>query len=65
VDTLTSDLFAAVGNVLRNAFIRAYLPRLEGVTPDIDGLEWGKASVVDPNAGGAGPDQQFSKRGSP
>jgi hypothetical protein len=26
----TTDLFATIGNVLRNAFIRAYLPRLEG-----------------------------------
>ena len=26
----TTDLFATIGNVLRNAFVRAYLPRLEG-----------------------------------
>jgi Domain of Unknown Function (DUF748) len=26
----TADILAAVGNVLRNAFVRAYLPRLEG-----------------------------------
>jgi hypothetical protein len=63
VDSLTSDIFAAVGNVLRNAFIRAYLPRLEGLTQDITGLEWGKASIVEPSAGGAGPEDQFSTRG--
>lgn len=28
--TTTADILATVGNVLRNAFIRAYLPRLEG-----------------------------------
>src|SRR6185436_10494861 len=26
----TTDLFATIGNVLRNAFVRAYLPSLEG-----------------------------------
>jgi hypothetical protein len=26
----TTDIIATIGNVLRNAFIRAYLPRLEG-----------------------------------
>jgi len=27
------DILALIGNILRNAFIRAYLPRLEGTTP--------------------------------
>jgi len=29
-DVTTVDILATIGNVLRNAFIRAYLPRLEG-----------------------------------
>jgi len=27
--TTTTDILATIGNVLRNAFVRAYLPRLE------------------------------------
>lgn len=42
-----TDVLAVVGNVLRNAFIRAYLPRFERVTPDIDWLEFGRATPVD------------------
>jgi len=33
----TTDLFATIGNVLRNAFVRAYLPRLEG-QPQNEGM---------------------------
>jgi hypothetical protein len=33
----TTDLFATIGNVLRNAFVRAYLPRLEG-QPQTEGV---------------------------
>lgn len=42
-----TDIFTVVGNVLRNAFIRAYLPRFRGTTPDISGLEFGTGSIVD------------------
>jgi uncharacterized protein DUF748 len=42
-----TDMFAVIGNVLRNAFVRAYLPRLEGVAPDVDGLHFGHGSVTD------------------
>jgi hypothetical protein len=38
--------------VLYNAFIRAYLPRLQGVTPQISGLEFGRGSVVEPSVVG-------------
>jgi hypothetical protein len=48
-----SDIFATVGGILRNAFIRAYLPRLEGVAPDIDGLQFGHGSITEPTAVGA------------
>jgi hypothetical protein len=45
-----TDLFATIGNVLRNAFIRAYLPRFEGTAPDVEGLEFGKAEPLDSTA---------------
>jgi hypothetical protein len=41
------NILATVGNVLRNAFIRAYLPRLEQ-TPQDDQLQFGAASLLDP-----------------
>jgi hypothetical protein len=37
--TAATDVLAAIGNVLRNAFIRAYLPRLEG-PQQFEGLEF-------------------------
>ena len=43
-----TNIFSVVLNVLRNAFIRAYLPRLEGVAPDIDWLEFQPGKVTDP-----------------
>ena len=46
-------ILSAVGNILRNAFIRAYLPRLQGArTPDISDLQFGEGSVVEPSAVG-------------
>jgi hypothetical protein len=47
------DILATLGNVLRNAFIRAYLPRLnQKVTGEISGLEFGRGSITDPSAVG-------------
>jgi hypothetical protein len=43
------SLLELVGNVLRNAFIRAYLPRLEGAAPDVEGLEFEPASILEPS----------------
>lgn len=45
-----SDILAIIGNVLRNAFIRAYLPRLRGAAPELNGLEFGTGSIVEPSA---------------
>jgi Domain of Unknown Function (DUF748) len=42
------NLLATVGNVLRNAFIRAYLPRLEQTSPADQDLQFGPASLTDP-----------------
>jgi hypothetical protein len=45
-----TNIFTVVLNVLRNAFIRAYLPKLQGnVAEDINHLQFGKGSVVEPN----------------
>jgi hypothetical protein len=49
------DILSTVFNVLRNAFIRAYLPRLQGVTEDTGGFQFGTGSVTDPPASGASP----------
>ena len=44
------DIVPTILNVLRNAFIRAYLPRLEGNTADIGGLEFRPGEITDPGA---------------
>ena len=41
------DFLSTVGNVLRNAFIRAYLPRLEPKMQQDDNLEFGPASLAE------------------
>lgn len=48
VDAPRTDVIATIGNVLQNAFIRAYLPRLDrGGFRDTAGLEFGPASPMD------------------
>jgi len=46
------DILATIGGILRNAFIRAYLPRLEGVATDQDGMHFEKASILEPDSVG-------------
>jgi hypothetical protein len=53
VSNPNQDILATIGNVLRNAFIRAYLPRLQGVAQDVDGLQFGPGSITDPPVVGA------------
>jgi hypothetical protein len=49
-----TNILAVVGNVLYNAFIRAYLPRLQrSYTPNISGLEFGRGSVTESSAVGS------------
>jgi hypothetical protein len=48
------DFLATVGNVLRNAFIRAYLPRLENDQADQE-LQFGAPSLTDPISVGDAP----------
>ena len=43
-----TDLLATLGNVLRNAFVRAYLPRLQGIAGDVDTLRFSPGSVSHP-----------------
>lgn len=50
-----SDLLAILGNVLRNAFIRAYLPRLQGTAENIDDLQFEPGTIIDPGPAGGGP----------
>ncbi len=45
-----TDYLAAVGNVLRNAFIRAYLPRLESDSDEFDGMEFQAGSITGPTS---------------
>ncbi|HTL30461.1 MAG TPA: DUF748 domain-containing protein [Tepidisphaeraceae bacterium] len=40
-----TDILATIGNILRNAFVRAYLPRLEGGAPDVDWLRFEPPSL--------------------
>jgi hypothetical protein len=42
---MRSDVLQTVGNLLRNAFVRAYLPRLHGVAPAVEGITFGDAAV--------------------
>jgi hypothetical protein len=49
------NFLATVGNVLRNAFIRAYLPRLEQGQQETTELDFGPASIVDPISVGDQP----------
>jgi hypothetical protein len=49
------DLLSAIGNVLQNAFVRAYLPRLEDGTQGFGDMEFGPASINDPTSLGEEP----------
>lgn len=49
------DILSTIGNVLRNAFIRAYLPRLQDGSQGFDGLQFGPTSIVDATSIGDQP----------
>jgi hypothetical protein len=51
----TADLFATIGNILRNAFVRAYLPRLEGGQESVGGLTFQPPQFSDPISTGDSP----------
>jgi hypothetical protein len=52
LDTPKTDILATLGNVLRNAFVRAYLPRLRNTAPEVQVLEFSPGSIVDAGAPG-------------
>lgn len=43
----SADILATIGNLLRNAFIRAYLPRLENGQNEVDGLKFGTPNFTE------------------
>jgi hypothetical protein len=51
----TIDIFATIGNIFRNAFIRAYLPRLEG-SEATERLHFEPPELTDPISAAADPD---------
>jgi hypothetical protein len=51
----SADIFATIGNILRNAFVRAYLPRLEGGQESIGGLTFQPPEISDPISAGDSP----------
>jgi len=48
LDQPNTDYLAAIGNVLRNAFVRAYLPQLESGDSELDGMEFQPGSITGP-----------------
>jgi hypothetical protein len=42
------DILATIGNILRNAFVRAYLPRLEKGAQEVDGMQFQPPEISDP-----------------
>jgi hypothetical protein len=51
----SADVLATVGNVLRNAFVRAYLPRLENGGDSVGGLTFDPPDLTDPISVGDTP----------
>src|SRR5207248_2835817 len=47
-----TDIFATIGNVLRNAFIRAYLPKLQNGAADAGGMQFDPPTIEDPISAG-------------
>ena len=55
-----ADMAAMIGNLLHNAFVRAYLPRLQGIASEISGLRFEPGSTDLPP-----PDEPTKKEGKP
>ena len=60
-----SDVMQTIGNLLHNAFVRAYLPRLHGMAPAVEGITFGEATVegLPPAAPPAAPPGPEGKAG--
>ncbi len=50
--TTNTEIMTTIGNILRNAFVRAYLPRLEGGITGVDGLQFEPPEISDPISSG-------------
>ena len=48
----STDILATIGNVLRNAYIRAYLPRLQSGQQTMDGLKFEAPDISSPVGSG-------------
>jgi len=48
----TADILATIGNVLRNAFVRAYLPRLQEGQQGVNGLQFEPTEISEPASSG-------------
>ena len=48
----SADMFATIGNILRNAFVRAYLPRLESGSESIGGLQFEPPDITEATTAG-------------
>jgi hypothetical protein len=46
--TTSADILATIGNILRNAFIRAYLPLLQNGGQSVEGLQFSPPDVTSP-----------------
>jgi hypothetical protein len=51
----STDILATIGNILRNAFVRAYLPRLENGQESVQGLNFEPPDFTDPISAGDSP----------
>jgi hypothetical protein len=49
-----TNVMTVLFNVLHNAFVRAYLPKLQGEAESIDGLQFGPGEISDPTSVGDG-----------
>ncbi|HWF19007.1 MAG TPA: DUF748 domain-containing protein [Verrucomicrobiae bacterium] len=49
-ESTNTDLLATIGNILRNAFVRAYLPRLQNSEQAIDGMTFSPPDLSSPNS---------------
>jgi Domain of Unknown Function (DUF748) len=47
-----TDILATIGNVLRNAFVRAYLPKLDQSDGNLTGMRFGAGSITGPTSVG-------------
>ncbi len=51
--TTNTDILATIGNLLRNAFVRAYLPQLQGGRQEVDGLTFEPPDISSPESTGS------------